>query len=161
MDEHDITLLGILQESGRTSLSNLSVRVGLSIPAVTERIKKLETMGTVKGYTTLLDAKKLGIGLTAFISVEINDPMTYISFAEAISRLKEIQECHHVVGEFDYILKVKTRDTDSLESLISKNIRTINGVGRTRTTVVLSSPIESTHIDLGSITVVSGKGGKS
>ena len=148
MDRHDLTILHLLQQKGRMSYSDLSARVGLSIPTVTERVRKLESAGVIQRYTAIVDASKLDNGLTAFISVAISDPTAYAAFAESILRLGEILECHHIIGEFDYLLKVKTRDTASLEGLISQAIRPIYGVGRTRTTVVLSSLRETTIIDL-------------
>ena len=147
-DHHDLAILSELQGSARISLSDLHTIVGMSIPAVTERIRKMEARGIIRGYRALLDARILGIGLTAFISVSIDDPGKYAVFTEAVKKLKEIQECHHVVGEFDYLLKIKTADTASLEELITRHIRVIPGVGRTRTTVVLSSPIEDTLLNL-------------
>lgn len=148
MDKFNLNILKCLQESGRISHSELSTRVGLSVPAVTERIKKLEANGTIKGYTALLDGKSLGKGITAFIRVQINNPKTYRKFALSVSQIKEVQECHHIVGEYDYLIKVKTKDTSSLENLISNHLRVIDGVGRTQTTVVLSSSQEGTYIEL-------------
>lgn len=151
MDAQDVTIIRTLQKSGRVSYAEIGHRIGLSTPAVTERIRKLEQQGFISGYAALVNAYKLGKSLTAFISVEIRDPDVYEGFEGAIVSLEEVLECHHVVGEFDYLLKVKTRDTSSLEDLISRRIRTIEGVGRTRTTVVLSSIKESPQIDLGSV----------
>jgi Lrp/AsnC family leucine-responsive transcriptional regulator len=147
-DNHDLAILSQLQKSARMSLSELHAHVGMSIPAVTERIRKMEARGIIRGYRALLDGKSLGVGLTAFINVAIEDPRSYEVFAEEVAKLREVQECHHVVGEFDYLLKIKTADTASLEALISREIRVIQGVGRTRTTVVLSSPIEDTQLNL-------------
>jgi Lrp/AsnC family leucine-responsive transcriptional regulator len=148
MDIYDNKIIELLQKQGRISNSELSARVGLSLPAIAERIKKLESSGVIRGYTALVDAKKLGKGITAFISVLIDDPACYARFAEAVLNLSEVEECHHVVGEFDYLLKVKTADTTSLEALISERIRPIPGVGRTRTTIVLSTLKESTIVDI-------------
>ncbi len=148
MDNYDNQILDLLQKQGRISHSELSAKVGLSLPAIAERIKKLESSGVVLGYTALVDAKKLGKGITAFISVLIDDPASYSQFSGAVLQLPEVTECHHVVGEFDYLVKVKTRDTASLESLISGRIRPIPGVGRTRTTIVLSTLKEGTVIEI-------------
>ena len=91
----------------------------------------------------------IGARPTQFVwKVAISDPKAYEKFAESIIELPEVQECHHVIGEFDYIIKVKTRDTASLEDLISNHIRRIDGVGRTLTTVALSSLKETSTIEL-------------
>ncbi len=148
MDDYDNQIIDLLQKQGRVSHSELSAKVGLSLPAIAERIRKLEKSGVILGYTSLVDAKKLGKGITAFISVLIDDPASYPQFSGSVLKLPEVTECHHVVGEFDYLVKVKTKDTASLEALISDRIRTIPGVGRTRTTIVLSTLKESTVIEI-------------
>ena len=148
MDSDDYQILDLLQKHGRISHSDLSAQVGLSLPAIAERIKKLEAAGVILGYTALVDAKKLGQGITAFISVQIDDPASYPQFSGALLKVPEVTECHHVVGEFDYLVKVKTRDTTSLESLISDRIRPIDGVGRTRTVIVLSTLKEGTAVPM-------------
>jgi Lrp/AsnC family transcriptional regulator, leucine-responsive regulatory protein len=148
MDDHDFHIIGLLQQQGRMSHSDLSARVGLSLPAIAERIRKLEAGGVIRGYTALVDAKLLGKGITAFISVLIDNPSCYAQFGAAVLSIPEVEECHHVVGEFDYLVKVKTRDTTSLEALISEHLRTIPGVGRTRTAIALSTLKESTVVEL-------------
>ena len=148
MDSYDDRILDFLQKQGRISHSELSAKVGLSLPAIAERIRKLEGSGVILGYTALVDAKKLGKGITAFISVLIDDPASYPHFSDAVLKLPEVTECHHVVGEFDYLVKVKTKDTASLETLISERIRSIPGVGRTRTTIVLSTLKERTVVEI-------------
>ncbi len=147
MDNNDIQIVNWLQKQGRISHSELSAKVGLSLPAIAERIRKLESAGIILGYTALVDAKLLGKGITAFIQVLIDDPACYAQFKQAVLGLPEVEECHHVVGEFDYLVKVKTKDTASLEKLLSERLRTIPGVGRTRTTVVLSTLKESTTVE--------------
>jgi len=147
MDTYDIQIINWLQKQGRISHSDLSARVGLSLPAIAERIRKLEAAGIILGYTTLVEAKLLGKGITAFIQVLIGDPDCYASFNRAMLDLPDVEECHHVVGEFDYLLKVKTKDTVSLERLLAEKIRAIPGVDRTRTTVVLSTLKESTVVE--------------
>ncbi len=147
MDNYDLQIVNWLQKQGRISHSELSAKVGLSLPAIAERIRKLEAAGTIRGYAALVDAKLLGKGITAFIHVLFDDPGCYAQFNRAMLELPEVEECHHVVGEFDYLVKVKTRDTLSLEKLLSEKLRVIPGVGRTRTTVVLSTLKESTVVE--------------
>jgi Lrp/AsnC family leucine-responsive transcriptional regulator len=147
MDNYDLQIVNWLQKQGRISHSELSAKVGLSLPAIAERIRKLEAAGTIRGYAALVDAKLLGKGITAFIHVLFDDPDCYARFNRAMLELPEVEECHHVVGEFDYLVKVKTRDTLSLEKLLSEKLRVIPGVGRTRTTVVLSTLKESTVVE--------------
>ena len=144
-DVVDLQILAALQEQGRISLTKLAEQVGLSPPAVIERIKKLEDSQIITGYHASVDARKLGKDVTAFIGVSISDPRTIGLFEETVRRLDDILECHHVTGEHTVLLKVKTNNTSSLENLI-RTIRLIDGVSRTETMVVLSTHTERTLI---------------
>jgi len=144
-DAIDLQILTILQEHGRIPLTKLAEQVGLSAPSVIERVKKLEDLAIITGYHATVDARKLGQDVTAFIGVSIGDPRTIGVFEQTVERLDDILECHHVTGEHTVLLKVKTRNTGSLESLI-RAIRMIEGVIRTETMVVLSTHTERTQI---------------
>jgi Lrp/AsnC family leucine-responsive transcriptional regulator len=144
-DAIDLQILTILQEHGRIALTKLAEQVGLSAPSVIERVKKLEDLEIITGYHATVDARKLGQDVTAFIGVSIGDPRTIDVFEQTVERLDDILECHHVTGEHTVLLKVKTRNTASLESLI-RAIRMIEGVIRTETMVVLSTHTERTQI---------------
>src|SRR5437762_7044670 len=137
LDDIDLRILGLLQEDCRTSLVRIGEQVGLSAPAVLERIKKLEAAGVITGYRALLDARRLGLDITAFIGVIISHPTVIGSFEAQLAALDDVLECHHVTGEYTLLLKVKTANTSSLEGLISQ-IRSLDRVPRTETTVVLS-----------------------
>lgn len=146
-DNLDLHILSLLQENCKLSLNKIGERVGLSGPSVLERIKKLEESGIIRGYTVVLDARKLGKDITAFIGVFINHPKLISSFEKAIDRFEEVQECHHVTGEYALLLKVKTDNTSGLEELIRK-IRSVDGVSWTETSVVLSTHTEGLRLDL-------------
>src|ERR1051326_1422836 len=118
-DDIDIRLLELLQEDCRTSLVRLGEQVGLSAPAVLERMKKLEAAGVVTGYRALVDGRRVGLDITAFIGVIISHPTLIGDFERQIVALGDVLECHHVTGEYTLLLKVKTRNTSSLEHLIS------------------------------------------
>jgi Lrp/AsnC family leucine-responsive transcriptional regulator len=122
-------------------------RVGLSAPSINERIRKLEESGVIRGYTAVLDARKLGKDITAFIGVFIDHPNAISQFERAIDKFEAVQECHHVTGQHTFLLKVKADNTSGLEKLISK-IRSIEGVARTETSVVLSTYTEGLWLDL-------------
>ena len=147
LDAIDIQILGLLQAHSKTPFAKIGERVGLSAPAVLERIKKLEDSGVITGYTATLDARKLGHDITAFIGVSITHPKLIRSFEQQIVSSAEVLECHHVTGGYTLLLKVKTFNTSTLEELIS-HIRSIDGVGRTETMVVLSTHTERTQIVL-------------
>jgi Lrp/AsnC family transcriptional regulator, leucine-responsive regulatory protein len=147
LDSIDLQILSILQVNGRIPLVKLGEHVGLSAPSVNERVKKLEDSGVIIGYHASVDARRLGKDVSAFIGVSIGHPKTIALFEEAVALLEDVLECHHVTGQHTVILKVKTENTASLEQLIS-TIRSIEGVARTETMVVLS-----THIERGTIAV--------
>jgi Lrp/AsnC family transcriptional regulator, leucine-responsive regulatory protein len=147
LDAIDLQILSILQVNGRIPLVKLGEQVGLSAPSVNERVKKLEDSGVISGYHASVDARRLGKDVTAFIGVSISHPKTIALFEEAVALLEDVLECHHVTGQHTVILKVKTENTSSLEQLIS-SIRSIEGVARTETMVVLS-----THTERGTIAV--------
>jgi Lrp/AsnC family leucine-responsive transcriptional regulator len=152
LDVIDLQIINLLQEHGRIPLVKLGEQVGLSAPSVNERVKKLEDSGIITGYHASVDAPRLGKDVTAFIGVSISHPKTIRLFEEAVSMLEDVLECHHVTGQHTLMLKIKTDNTSSLERLIS-NIRSIEGVARTETMVVLS-----THTERGLITVHANNG---
>jgi Lrp/AsnC family transcriptional regulator, leucine-responsive regulatory protein len=145
LDAIDLQILATLQEHGRIPLVKLGEQVGLSAPSVNERVKKLEDSGIVTGYHASVDARRLGKDVAAFIGVSIAHPKTIPLFEETIELLEEVLECHHVTGQHTLLLKVKTDNTSSLERLIS-SIRSIEGVARTETMVVLSTLTEREQI---------------
>jgi Lrp/AsnC family transcriptional regulator, leucine-responsive regulatory protein len=144
-DDIDRHILALLQENCKLPLAKIGEKVGLSAPSVIERIKKLEDNQVITGYHALLDARRLGKDVTAFIGVVIRHPKLIGEFEKEIVELEGVLECHHVTGGHTLLLKVKTDDTSTLEELISK-IRSIEGVDRTETMVVLSTHTERTQI---------------
>jgi Lrp/AsnC family leucine-responsive transcriptional regulator len=147
LDDIDRHLLVLLQEDCRTSYARLGEQVGLSAPAVLERIKKLEVAGVIVGYHAAVDARSVGLDVTAFIGVITDSPDSLARFEEQVLGVADVLECHHVTGEYTLLLKVKTASTSSLERLISR-IRALDGVARTETTVVLSTLSERATLPL-------------
>jgi len=145
LDAIDLQILSILQANGRIPHTKLAEQVGLSAPSVIERVKKLEDSGLIAGYYAALDARRLGKDVTAFIGVSISHPKTIDLFEHTVDLLEDVLECHHVTGQHTILLKVKTENTTSLERLISA-IRSIEGVSRTETMVVLSTHTERNTI---------------
>ena len=146
MDALDHSILDLLQQNGRATQLELSREVGLSQPAVAERIRKLEERGVITGYTARVDAKKLGKDITAFIGVTIEHPKYFEGFAKKVMAMPEILEAHRVAGQDSYILKVRTSNTRTLDQLLVETLRTISGVTKTNTTIVLSSIKEETRV---------------
>ena len=147
LDDTDLRILAQLQEDCRTSLARIGEVVGLSAPAVLERIKKLEAAEVITGYHARLEGRRLGLDITAFIGVMVGHPRTLTEFERQVIALEDVLECHHVTGGYSLLLKVKTENTSALERLISQ-IRSIDGVTRTETMVVLSTHTERTQLAL-------------
>ncbi|WP_224243498.1 Lrp/AsnC family transcriptional regulator [Hyalangium gracile] len=148
MDTLDYRIVDMLQRDGRATQLEISRSVGLSQPAVAERIRKLEERGVITGYTARVDAGKLGKDITAFIGVNIEHPKYFESFAKKVMSLPEVLEAHRVAGQDSYILKVKTANTKTLDQLLVETLRTISGVTRTHTTIVLTSIKEETLVQV-------------
>jgi Lrp/AsnC family transcriptional regulator, leucine-responsive regulatory protein len=146
MDSLDYRILDMLQRDGRATQLEISRTVGLSQPAVAERIRKLEERGVITGYTARVDASKLGKDITAFIGVNIEHPKHFEGFAKKVIALPEVLEAHRVAGEDSYLLKVKTANTKTLDQLLVETLRTISGVTHTHTIIVLTSIKEGTHV---------------
>lgn len=138
MDDIDKKILRCLRENARMSASAVSQRVSLSVSAVIERIKKMEASGVIRQYTTLLDPACMGRDVCAYISVSLEHPKHNEAFSQCVRENKNIDECHYVTGDFDFLIKVATDSTRSLESVLGE-IKSIRGVSLTRTLVVLST----------------------
>lgn len=128
-------------------MADIADEVELSAPAVMERVKKLEASGVIKGYQALLDARKVGKDITAFVGVSIGNQRDIDNFAVQMLQHHDVLECHHVTGDESFILKVKSANTGSLEKLLGE-IRSVEGVTRTITKVVLSTAKENQTLDL-------------
>ncbi|MDR0788256.1 MAG: Lrp/AsnC family transcriptional regulator [Gemmatimonadota bacterium] len=142
MDGIDVRLVSLLQGSGRISQNELAQAVGLSAPAVAERIRKLEDRGVIRRYAAIVDPRALGLDVTAFIAVVVSGSKHFPVFAQRVSERSEVLECHSVTGQGSHLLKVRTDTTSSLERLLS-DIQGWPGVQSTMTSVVLSTTKES------------------
>ena len=145
LDDIDIALMETLQVKGRTKRNALAEATGLSVPAVSERLRKLVEAGFFTAYRAMVDPRKLGWDVTAFIGVTVDSSKHYQAFLDRVEAPAEINECHAVTGDGTHMLKVRARNTEELERLLSK-IQSWHGVVRTMTRVVLSSPKETTSI---------------
>ena len=145
LDDIDATIMDILQRKGRTRRNDLAEAVGLSLPSVSERLRKLEENGYVTGYFATVDPRKLGKDICAFIFVTVDSSRHYPGFLEHAHANDEILECHAITGEGSHLLKVRTANTASLEKLLAK-IQAWSGVLNTRTNLVLSTSKETMRI---------------
>ena len=146
MDETDAIILDVLKENARHSLSDISERANLSIPAIRERIKKLENKGAIKCYTTILNKDFFKKDMSCFIMVTLsNDEDGNTEFFRLIEEEPEILECHFITGEYEYMLKVVTDNSKSLERLLKK-FRMMKCIQFTKSTTVLSTVKEKYSI---------------
>lgn len=137
MDEIDYTILNELKNNGRASASEIGRKVNLSIPAVAERIKKLEQAEVIQQYTIKINRDKIEKRLLAFIFINIDKTEDIDNFRRVIVQHNCVLECHHVAGTYDYLLKVITEDTQGLENFLSKTLKKIKGVSSSNTIITL------------------------
>ncbi len=138
LDETDIKILNHLQENGRAQRNTIAEIVHLSVPSVSERMRKLEEKGLISNYHAVLDARKFNFDITAFIFVEVDSSERYPEFVERVSNHPEVLECHSITGDGSHILKLRTKNTETLEKFLSL-VQTWDGVTRTRSNIVLST----------------------
>ncbi len=141
MDATDHKIIEILQEYGRISMKDLGKLVGLTSPAVSERVKRLEEWGIIEGYKAIINPQKLNRNIKAFINIGLPADR-YKVFLDFATKNHSVIECHHITGQDCLILKVIVGTMDDLERLIDD----IKQVGSTQTSIVLSSPIENKPI---------------
>jgi len=142
IDETDTKILGILLSDSRTPLAHISKEVGISSPAIRERINKLKLGGVIRGFSTIIDFKTLGLGLTAFIGLSMDDSRCCQEdvFTE-LENIPMVLEAHFTNGEEDILVKVVTENTETLVELLGR-MNAIDGVNRTKTMIALKTPIE-------------------
>lgn len=139
MDSIDVQIINILKNNARAYLSDISQEIHLSVPATSERLKKLEESGIIAGYTAKLSRKKMKLNLLAYIFVIIENNKYIPNFRSIVSDNEHVLECHHIAGEYDYLLKVVVEDTKALEFFVSNFLKAIPGVGKTLTHIVFST----------------------
>ncbi|HET8653958.1 MAG TPA: Lrp/AsnC family transcriptional regulator [Longimicrobiaceae bacterium] len=145
IDRIDGQLLELLQEHGRISQHDLARSVGLSAPAVAERLRKLEDRGLISGFTAILDPKRLGLDVTAFIVAGVSGSKHFPDFRAAAEGAPEVLECHSVTGQGSHLLKVRVENTGALERLLAE-VQAWPGVEWTQTSIVLSTLKETTQL---------------
>ena len=138
MDDIDLAILSCLNENARMKASDISKRVNLSVSAVIERIKKMENNKTIEKYTVTLNQKKLGNELIALMEVKLEHPKYYDDFVQMVKNNVNIQSCFYLTGEFDFMLKIYTDSSDSLEK-IHRKIKSLQGIQSTMTHFVLKT----------------------
>jgi Lrp/AsnC family leucine-responsive transcriptional regulator len=138
MDGTDIKIINCLSVNSRINASDIAEKVNLSVSAVIERIKKLEASGVIKKYTVILDNASLGKDISAMMFVNMENPRFNGGFENMVKTHSQITECNYMAGDYDYLIKIVTANTSSLERVLN-DIKCVPGVSKTRTSIVLSS----------------------
>lgn len=146
MDKVDRKILNELLKNARITGAEIARKVHLSLPAVTERLRKLDQSGIIDQYTIKLNRQLLEQKTLAFIKVWI-DHSKVNNAKDYLLSLDEVLECHHIAGDYDLLLKVLVKDTAQLEVLLGQKIKNNEGVTRTSTTIVLSTYKEDMNLN--------------
>lgn len=141
LSTNDARILEILQRDGRRPYADLGAEVGMSGPSAHERVKKLEARGAIRGYAAIVDPASVGLGILAFTWITQAPGTAATDLTDDLAAIPEIEECHHITGEADYLIKVRARDTRDLERIL-RQVQATRYVFTTETDVVYSSGFE-------------------
>jgi Lrp/AsnC family leucine-responsive transcriptional regulator len=147
LDDIDRALLQALQRDGQISYAELGGLVGLSASAVNDRLKRLKTRGVLQRITAEVSPVALGREFLVFLLVELGDLKQEPDFLHRMRTRPEVQECHHVAGDYSYLLKLRLTGTGHLERFLSEQVKSVGGIQRTHSIIALSSAKETREID--------------
>jgi len=145
MDAIDRIILDRVQADGSQTYAEIGAAAGLSPSAVNDRLKRLKAERIIRRMTADVDPAAVGLPMLAFVLVAINEPQGESRFRDAMKAAPEVLECHHLTGEFPYLLKLRLRDTAHLEQFLMDRLKPLTGVVRTHTLIALST-MKETHI---------------
>ncbi len=131
---------------GRATWSDLASQCGVSSPAISDRVRRLEKRSIIQGYRVVVDPMQLGYDVTAFVAVVLEHPQYRQVFLDYVQDTPAIQECHHVAGDGDYLLKVRCGRMADLERILSEEIKGLPGILQTKTSIALSTVKETTAL---------------
>ena len=153
IDSTDAAILDLLQRDARMKRTDIAEAVGLSLPSVSERMRKLEDRGAIVGYHAVIDARRLNRDVTAFVRIVSDGSAHYGAFIASVTEMDEVQELHSITGDGSHIIKVRVRNTAALEKLLSR-LQAVPGVRGTRTSLVLSTLKETRYLHVEPMTLV-------
>jgi Lrp/AsnC family transcriptional regulator, leucine-responsive regulatory protein len=146
-DDIDRKLLASLQQNDRLPLAEIGKSIGVATSTVNDRLKRLIRQGVISGFHARLSPEALGLNLLAFVYVGWSEPKTETVFLKKISTMASVLECHHVTGAWNYLMKVRVHTTRDLEAFLA-SLKTIEGIQRTETVIVLSTSKETLTVDV-------------
>ncbi len=141
LDRFDRAILAVLAEDGRISIADLGRRIGLSKSPTQARLRRLEAEGIITGYRALIDPIRLGLDHVAFVEVRLDDTReaALAEFNAAVARVGEIEQVHLIAGNFDYLMKVRTRSMADYRRVLAEVISTLPHVSSTSTYVAMQA----------------------
>ncbi|MCB0532307.1 MAG: Lrp/AsnC family transcriptional regulator [Lewinellaceae bacterium] len=150
-DATDRAILQLLQEDAFLTTKEIAAQTQLTTTPVFERIKRLEREGYIARYTALLDRRKIGLTMLVFCDVLLKEHNReyLLRFEESVVRLPEVLECHHVTGEYDYLLKVAVHDMDDYQQFIKEKLAVLENIGRVQSHFVMTEVKNSTVLPVG------------
>ncbi|RAJ79339.1 Lrp/AsnC family leucine-responsive transcriptional regulator/Lrp/AsnC family transcriptional regulator [Chitinophaga dinghuensis] len=150
LDKTDRHILQVLQQDAKLNTKEIAYRIGLSVTPTYERLKKIEKLGIIKSYVTLLDGEKLGKSLAAYcnVSLQLHSLPLLRKFEAAVRSLEEVMECYHLAGNYDYLLKVVVDDMKSYQHFITNKLATIENIAQVNSSFVMTEIKHTTAFQL-------------
>lgn len=150
LDAKDREILQVLQTDGRITNADLAKRVSLSPPSVLQRVRHLERAGYITRYAAHLDPQMLNLKITVFalVSLALHEENALDGFIAELTEIPQVLECHHVSGEFDFLLKIVVQDMRTYEELLRNRLLKIKGLGQIRSSFVLATPKSTTDLPI-------------
>lgn len=148
LSDTDARILAILQADGRRSYADLGADLGMAGPSAHERVKKLEARGVIRGYSAVVEPRAVGLGVVAFMWVTQAPGSVAMDLTPEFAAIREIEECHHITGEADYLLKIRAGDMDHLGRIV-RRVQTVPHVFSTETDVVFTTGFERRPLPMG------------
>ncbi|MFK7949770.1 MAG: Lrp/AsnC family transcriptional regulator [Saprospiraceae bacterium] len=150
LDKTDVQILGFLQNDSKLTNKEIAAQLNLTTTPVYERIKKMEREGVIDKYVALINPLKVGLQLTAFCNISLKEhSKSFIEkFEHEISQLSEVNECYHIAGMYDYLLRVVVADMSAYQNFIINKLATLENIGQVQSSFVMTKIKASTAIDL-------------
>jgi Lrp/AsnC family leucine-responsive transcriptional regulator len=149
LDETDKKIVSLLQEDSKQTNKELSNKLGLSVTAIYERIKKLEKEGVIVKYVALIEKEKVHRAFVAFCHIKLvqHSKDFVVKFEREVAKLEEVAECYHISGDYDYLLKVLVKDMQEFRDFMVRKLTTINHIGSTHSMFMINEVKHTTAIN--------------
>lgn len=161
MDTFDLQILRLVQADNRRSAADLGQEIGLSVSAVSDRLRRLNAAGVIRANHAVIDPLRAGLSLCAFMFVDLEPRADEAAFAAALQAIPEVLEAHHVTGPHSWLVKVRVRDPAALQQLIASQLKSLPGVLRTESIISLHTAKETLELPLSTQSSAAPQGGTS